>query len=128
MSIRENALILKWIENDISAKVIDMALTNINILRSNPQEGGTPIDTGWASSNWIPSIAEPILSTAGSSMSIDNNSQEAGIASLLTWSPEKGDIWIVNNVPYIVILNEGHSTQAPAGFVERSIEEALKKF
>ena len=30
-------------------------------------------------------------------------------------------IWIVNNLPYGGPLNDGHSTQAPAGFVEQAI-------
>jgi hypothetical protein len=36
----------------------------------------------------------------------------------------QGDtIWISNNVPYIVALEEGHSRQAPAGMVALSVEE-----
>lgn len=34
-------------------------------------------------------------------------------------------ILIQNNVPYINRLNEGHSTQAPAMFVQRGIQTAL---
>jgi hypothetical protein len=30
-------------------------------------------------------------------------------------------IWILNGLPYIERLNEGHSQQAPAGFVETAI-------
>lgn len=33
-------------------------------------------------------------------------------------------IWIFNNVPYIVFLNQGHSRQAQAYFVERAVQEA----
>lgn len=34
--------------------------------------------------------------------------------------------WLVNNVPYINRLNDGWSTQAPAGFIERGIRAAVK--
>lgn len=39
----------------------------------------------------------------------------------------KGDveIHIVNNLPYIVPLNEGHSKQAPAAFVELAVANAV---
>lgn len=36
------------------------------------------------------------------------------------------EIHITNNLPYIVPLNEGHSKQAPAGFVEVAVETALQ--
>lgn len=36
------------------------------------------------------------------------------------------DIHLVNNLPYIVPLNQGHSHQAPEGFVERSILAGLE--
>ena len=34
---------------------------------------------------------------------------------------------INNNVPYIVRLNTGSSTQAPAGFVEKAVQAAVRK-
>lgn len=33
-------------------------------------------------------------------------------------------IHITNNLPYIIPLNEGHSTQAPAGFVQNAVAAA----
>ncbi len=35
------------------------------------------------------------------------------------------EIIITNNVPYIERLNNGHSTQAPAGFVEKAAQAAV---
>lgn len=34
-------------------------------------------------------------------------------------------IWLTNNLPYITPLNEGHSHQAPAGFVEKAVLAGL---
>lgn len=34
---------------------------------------------------------------------------------------------INNNVPYIVRLNSGSSTQAPSGFVEKAVQAAVRK-
>lgn len=36
-------------------------------------------------------------------------------------------IHITNNLPYIVPLNEGHSHQAPAGFVELAVLKGIEK-
>lgn len=38
-----------------------------------------------------------------------------------------GPIYLTNNVPYIVPLNDGHSKQAPAGFVQRAIAAGTAK-
>ena len=35
-------------------------------------------------------------------------------------------VHITNNVPYIEALNEGHSPQEAAGFVQRAIARALQ--
>ena len=43
------------------------------------------------------------------------------------WELKLGDEpEIVNEVPYIGVLNDGHSDQAPAGFVEAEIDKALR--
>jgi hypothetical protein len=36
----------------------------------------------------------------------------------------QGGIYVYNNVPYVVFLNQGHSKQASAHFIERAILEA----
>lgn len=38
------------------------------------------------------------------------------------------DVIIENKVPYIERLNEGHSKQAPAGFVEDVIDSRVQKY
>lgn len=35
-------------------------------------------------------------------------------------------IWLSNNLPYIGALNDGWSTQAPAGFVEEAVRAAVE--
>lgn len=94
----------------------------------------TPVDTGWARANWIPSI--------GSSHSLDGtppkDPEEAksavaaraaiaaeGVSRVANYEIKDGAIFISNNVPYIKRLDEGHSQKAPAGFVRQSVEIAL---
>lgn len=84
----------------------------------------TPLDTGQASSNWKTTIDAPSAvydpgAAQGPSVSI----ADCKIALAALTPGHK--IHIVNNVPYIVKLNQGSSQQAPAAFVELSIVSAL---
>lgn len=117
-------------------EIIALAL-NINAnLRSNPPLG-TPIDTGWASANWLPSIGEPKIvkgepenpregPTPGEVADRAQIAQE-GQNDVLSWRLEDGPIFSTNNVPYIGALNAGHSTQSPRGFVQTAIEKAIRQ-
>jgi hypothetical protein len=77
----------------------------------------TPVDTGWARSNWGSAISAPLEGTPGDNPTI------AG----LKWSLVDGPIYVTNNVNYISILNAGHSQQAPAGFVEIAITKEINR-
>lgn len=85
----------------------------------------TPVDTGWARASWIPSIGKPASGTGGTEDAISSAQSQMGAMLLLTWKPEKGPVYISNNVPYISRLNDGHSHQAPAGFVEAAVDRVL---
>lgn len=114
-------------------EVIALAL-NVNAnLRSNPPLG-TPIDTGWASANWVPSVGEPFDDraaaqikepTAGQVMARQQLAQQ-GINDVLSWRNTDGPIFSTNNVPYILPLNNGHSAQSPRGFVQAAMEKAIR--
>lgn len=88
----------------------------------------TPKDTGFAASNWVPQIGSRY------SELVDNYSyqgtsaiQKQGEISLLSYKVLNGPIYITNNVKYIQKLNAGHSTQAPAMFVEKIIQKRLNQ-
>jgi hypothetical protein len=80
----------------------------------------TPVDTGHARRNWVPSVGTPNTSIAA-----DDTASAAGVAAVLAYKLESGSLWVANVVPYIRSLNYGHSQQAPAGFVERAIDMAM---
>lgn len=96
----------------------------------------TPRRTGWARSNWLPSIGQP-ADVDGTAPSEDRAAASAasraalgqqGIAQIVTtYKLSMGKIYVTNNVPYIAQLNEGSSTQAPAGFVQAAILKAVRK-
>ena len=91
----------------------------------------TPVDTGWARSNWVPSIGEPFRGLAGSKTGdtalIDNSVSEIGKARVLTYTLDAGAIYISNNVPYIQALNNGHSGQAPRAYVQAAVERSVRE-
>lgn len=93
----------------------------------------TPRKTGWARANWVPSIGTParvnvdVKDPQPGQVQSRSGEREAGV--LLVASSYKlasGPIYITNNVPYIRRLNDGHSQQAPAGFVQASILRAVR--
>lgn len=92
----------------------------------------TPVDTGWARANWIPSIAvafegnADVTSPEATDVASAGGQQQAGIASLTGYRIDLGTIIIANNVPYIQRLNDGSSAQAPPMFVEMSIERGIR--
>lgn len=121
----QTAKVLRAIENAVTLDIQKMALKIHERLRGNPPEG-TPVDTGWASSNWIPSVGKADRATVGSKENVDQLAGGAGIAALMMWQLGDGQIFIVNNVPYIQALNNGHSQQSPSGFVDEAIEIAAE--
>ena len=81
----------------------------------------TPVDTGWASNNWIPSVGTPIkIEAFGSEVA-------TGLLEIAKWNA-KNPAYITNNVKYIQVLNAGHSRQAPPGFIEAIIQESVNEF
>lgn len=76
----------------------------------------TPIDTGRAQSNWLPSLNIP-------EVRIVEPGQKVSITPVLRSFNIEDTIYISNNLLYIKKLNSGSSIQAPdGGFVEDAIQ------
>lgn len=88
----------------------------------------TPVDTSQALSNWQVRLNMPVDSKikpyyAGSAGSTRSASAAEALAvgrKILSTAKPGDRVFISNVLPYIRRLNEGHSKQTPAGFVERS--------
>ena len=90
--------------------------------------GGTPADTGRARSNWSAQMDEAarglipayVPGRAGSTAQENAKAAvQAAVAKIAEFNIDKHkSIHITNNLPYIGSLNDGHSKQAPAGFVQ----------
>ena len=96
----------------------------------------TPKDTGQATSGWLMGIGSaPTAAPAAAYVpgkkgsTADQNiaaAQQAGL-SVIGAYPKNAlpDLWVANNLPHIVPLNQGSSLQTGAFFVEQSIAEAV---
>ena len=89
----------------------------------------TPVDTGWARANWVPRVGRPSDADVGRGgaerVPQAVAAQTAGRNAVLGYRLGQGNINVTNNVPYIEALNDGHSMQEPAGFVQRAIRSAV---
>lgn len=127
---------------DNVAKNSDTLVRKVALVADQAVVFGTPVDTGRARSNWIAAIGESGLfigtdetispyapgkggETGAANAEAARKQAEAVVA---TYEGGKGlEIHITNNLPYIGRLNEGSSAQAPAGYVEAAIQEAVDK-
>ena len=85
----------------------------------------TPVDTGRAKGNWIPSVGSPVETERD----LDDKSGAAGLAEIKTTVPEKAGkvVYLSNNLPYIRRLEEGWSPQAsPGAMVRLSVNDFPK--
>ena len=127
---RQVRVIIGSLEGSVELIVKKLVLDFVANVQRAPSEGGTPVDTGWASANWVPNIGSPLEQPAGTRAQAESGTlptasttQSALVAS--SYKLTLGPVHVTNNVPYILKLNAGSSGQAPAGFVQRSIAKAV---
>lgn len=118
---------------------VDALTKNLSVLTRNTTRAiinrlaiATPVDTGEAVSNWQVSLAgpqtahlPPYVPGEKGSTRIDNQRAmlRAARAIIPGFFVAKGQIlYIGNGAPHIEKLNQGSSSQAPAGFVESAIQ------
>lgn len=85
----------------------------------------TPVLTGRAAGNWLPSLGVPDTDY------LQNIKDPTGVvamgkARILANSliDDHEDIYISNNAPYIGALNDGHSKKAPRNFIPIAVQAA----
>lgn len=85
----------------------------------------TPVDTGRARANWV-------VGVTSANRTINDTPTPVGTAAIqrarqaILAAPARQDLYISNNLPYIVKLNEGSSAQAPRKFVQAAIVTGIK--
>lgn len=95
----------------------------------------TPVDKGRARSNWVAALDEAptdvidayLEGEAGSTGGANSQAalaQAAGVAASYDGDLHS-EVHITNNLPYIEVLNDGSSAQAPADFVGEAVREGV---
>jgi hypothetical protein len=112
-------------------ELVALALNVDANLRSQPPQG-TPVRTGWAAANWVPSVGAPMALPAADTkdptpaqIAAARQAGRSALNEVLAYKLTDGPIFVSNGVPYIVPLNDGHSPQSPPGFVQTALEQAV---
>jgi len=118
------------VEGNVERAVKDCAGA---VLRSVVEN--TPVDTGMARSNWTPELDRAFEGLFPARMPGEKGStaEENAAATIEAGSPTieafdidtNESIHITNNAPHIRPLNDGHSKQAPTGFLQIAVMEGL---
>ena len=78
----------------------------------------TPVDTGRARANWLLGIDNVPTKVFMNSFDPDGSGTSGKLHSLIPENVLGHSIYIANNVPYILSLENGKSSQAPNGMVK----------
>ena len=94
-------------------------------------EAVTPKHTGYTAANWISSVGRPQDAPVGTigraGVVTAKAAAEAGRVRVAGYRIEQGSAFVSNAHGNAERLNDGHSLQEPAGFVQRAIANAVKQ-
>jgi hypothetical protein len=132
MSMKEFSIRIKNIAEKIPEKAHEI-VKKVALAVDQTVVMATPVDTGRARANWQVATGTPLSSTRDPFVPGQQSStagQNTAMAleqgrTVINASKPGTEIHITNNLAYIGRLNEGHSAQAPAGFVERAIDNGV---
>jgi hypothetical protein len=107
----------------IRAAVVDKTI-EVALTISTTVILATPVDTGRARGNWIANINEAYPAAVDRDDKTGGETIAANTQIIVSAENiiDLKEIHITNNLPYIQRLNEGHSQQAPAGFIEKAVD------
>lgn len=98
---------------------------SLSVITTNLLRDATPKLTGNAQNNWIPTIGAPFPTVDGSPEAPSARAQNKGIQRVQNFYKFPQVLHITNNVDYLKALNDGSSTQAPAGFIQTAIARGI---
>ncbi|HDS0956557.1 hypothetical protein PshuTeo2_36160 [Pseudomonas hunanensis] len=101
-------------------RVIAIALLNEIVLRS-------PVDTGRFRGNNIVSVGAPVYTSTANADKSGGETIQRGL-SVMTGLEPYTQVFIQNNLPYAVPLEDGHSQQAPAGIYAVSFSSVSQAY
>ena len=108
----------------------EKAVTIVGLALLDELTRATPVDTGLARSNWIPTFNNNgpgkqigTINTVPLNFSLQANR----VTQLKNYKTSMGQVAIENRAKHLVELNQGKSSQAPAGFIEAALRRARRK-
>lgn len=121
----QHTLLMKKIALDLLKKIVLRTPVGNPDLWKNPDAHPPGYVGGRARANW--QVALDVLPSDSETLAtVDANGNLAitdGTNKLLNLNKPYGVVWIFNNLPYIVRLENGWSGQAPQGMLRLSIQE-----
>lgn len=82
----------------------------------------SPVDTGRFRANWGVMVGSPYVGVTDAVDKTGAATAAATMAAIKGWNGQ-GTIYMCNNLPYSIVLEYGHSKQAPGGMVRVTIAE-----
>lgn len=101
-------------------RVIALAMLNEVVLRS-------PVDTGRFRGNNIVSVGAPVYTSSANVDPTGSETIQQGLRVTTGLEPYT-QVFIQNNLPYAVPLEDGHSQQAPAGIYAVSFNSVSQAY
>lgn len=145
----------KEVPQNMMRRQVEISLHLLELLTKPAAEGGTPVDTGFAVSNWRMNVDHMVAGTIGTYQKaaerklpymandpyrfltpkrpappLTGRGREGWIKyafewgqsfNMTEWKRVGHTIYVYNNVKYLQKLENGHSQQAPKGWVKRAI-------
>ena len=88
----------------------------------------TPVDTGRAKGNWLPSLGAPTSTMNWSDSATFGAASSISAIRAVSGAYKGGSLFLANNLPYINRLNNGWSQQQSVpGWIERISEETFNR-
>ena len=106
------------------------AVTLISLYALNGVVMKSPVDTGRFRGNWNVAIGAPDMTTTENVDPSGGETIQRGGAVIATYSSLDNfpPVFLTNNLPYAVRLEDGYSKQAPGGMVGLTVAEINARF
>lgn len=123
-------IIMKQLDTHVNRQFVRLA----SLVHSEITQG-TPVDTGYARANWIPSIGTPDDTNVRikgrpnkQQVAVSTARSQKGLLEVVARFryTKLGSIFITNNVHYVPILDKSH--KRAKGFINKGIKKALQRF
>lgn len=122
-NFRDFARALDRVVGDMLAEPILRAKQDLAITVLTRIVERTPAVTGHARANWQVSIGGSATGIVAGADPSGATALAAGVTAIMGDRDPFATVWIANNAPYIQSLEQGDSTQAPAGMVAQTVAE-----